>query len=83
MHESAVLLMDLQRDFLDFAAGRMPVDESGGQAALRVANDVLARRSLADALPILVLNQFPAGARIANFFRNGAAIAGSVGAELQ
>jgi nicotinamidase-related amidase len=80
--ESAVLLVDLQRDFLDRGAGRMPVDASGGQAVLRVANDVLAKRSLADALPILVVNQFPASARIANFFRKSAAIAGSAGAEL-
>ena len=82
MPKSAVLLMDLQRDFLDRAAGRMPVDESGAQAVLRVANDVLAKRSLADALFILVLNQFPAGSRVANFFRHGAAVAGSAGAEL-
>jgi nicotinamidase-related amidase len=82
MPESAVLLMDLQRDFLDGGAGRMPVDVQGAQAVLRVANDVLAKRSLADALTILVLNQFPASARIANFFRKGAAISGSAGAEL-
>lgn len=81
MPESAVLLMDLQRDFLDRAAGRMPVDESGAQAVLRVANDVLAKRTLAGALPILVMNQFPASSRIANFLRKGAAIAGSTGAE--
>ena len=82
MPESAILLMDLQRDFLDRAAGRMPVDESGAQAVLRVANDVLAKRTLAGALPILVINQFPASAAITNFFRKGAAIAGSPGAEL-
>jgi nicotinamidase-related amidase len=82
MPQSAVLLMDLQRDFLDRATGRMPVAESSAQAVLRVANDVLAKRILADALPILVVNQFPAGAPIANFFRRGAAIAGSIGAEL-
>ena len=39
------------------------------------------KRVLAEALPILVLNRFPATARIANFFRKGAAIAGSPGAE--
>jgi nicotinamidase-related amidase len=82
MPESAVLLMDLQRDFLDREAGRMPVDESGGQAVLRVANDVLAKRTLADALPVLVVNQFPASARMGNFCRHGAALAGSTGAEL-
>jgi nicotinamidase-related amidase len=74
--------MDLQRDFLDRGAGRMPVDASGAQAVLSVANEVLTKRSLADALPILVVNQFPASARIANFFRKSAAIAGSAGAEL-
>jgi nicotinamidase-related amidase len=82
MPKSAVLLMDLQRDFLDRVAGRMPVDAAGAQSVLCVANDVLAQRSLADALPILVLNQFPASSHIANFFRKGAAIAGSAGAEL-
>jgi nicotinamidase-related amidase len=82
MPESAVLLMDLQRDFLDREEGRMPVDERGAKAALRVANAVLSKRILANALPILVMNQFPATARVANFFRNGAAVSGTAGAEL-
>lgn len=82
MPESAILLMDLQRDFLDREAGRMPVDERGAKAALRVANEVLSKRVLAGALPILVTNQFPTSARIANFFRHGAAISGTAGAEL-
>lgn len=82
MPESAILLMDLQRDFLDREAGRMSVDERGAKAALRVANEVLAKRVLAGALPILVTNQFPASARVANFFRHGAAIKGTAGAEL-
>ncbi len=74
--------MDFQRDFLDREAGRMPVDERGAKAALRVANEVLSKRVLVGALPILVTNQFPASARVANFFRRGAAISGTVGAEL-
>jgi nicotinamidase-related amidase len=82
MPKTAILLMDLQRDFLDREAGRMPVDERGAKAALRVANAVLSKRVLADALPILVTNQFPASARVANFFRHGAAIGGTPGAEL-
>lgn len=81
MTKSAVLLLDLQRDFLDGKAGRMPVDAAGAEAALQAANAVLAKRALAEALPILVLNRFPPTARIANFFRKGAAIAGSPGAE--
>lgn len=82
MPETAILLMDLQRDFLDREAGRMPVDERGAKATLRVANEVLSRALLADALPILVTNKFPAAARVANFFRHGAAISGTAGAEL-
>lgn len=79
---SAVLLMDLQKDFLDVEEGRMPVDRQGAQAVLDTANEVLSKRVLAEALPILVMNQFPAAQRIANFFRKGAAIAGSAGSEL-
>lgn len=74
--------MDLQRDFLDCKGGRMPVDASGSEAVRQAANEVLSKRVLADALPIIVLNQFPPAARIANFFRRSAAIAGSAGAEL-
>lgn len=79
---TAVLLMDLQKDFLNGKGGRMPVDGLGADAVLQAANEVLSKRVLAEALPILVLNQFPATARIANFFRKGAAVAGSTGAEL-
>jgi nicotinamidase-related amidase len=82
MNKSAVLLMDLQKDFLDGQGGRTPVDGPGAEAVLRVANDVLAKRFLGDALPILVVNQFPNSDRIANFFRKRAAIAGTAGAEI-
>jgi len=82
MVKAAVLLMDLQRDFLNRDEGRMPVDGPGAEAVLRVANEVLSEKILDETLPILVLNQFPATARFANFFRNGAAVAGSAGAEL-
>lgn len=82
MPTSAVLLMDLQRDFLNREIGRMPVDEPGAEAVLHAANKVLSKSVLAGALPVLVTNQFPATARVGNFFRKGAAIAGSAGAEL-
>jgi nicotinamidase/pyrazinamidase len=78
---TAVLLVDLQRDFLDSKEGRMPVTEAGAMAVLEAANDVLAGRVLPRALRVLVLNQFPRTARVANFFRRSAAIAGSQGAE--
>jgi nicotinamidase-related amidase len=78
---TAVLLIDLQRDFLDSNVGRMPVTKMGAAAVLQAANEVLARRALPEALIVLVLNRFPPTARVANFFRRHAAIDGSLGAE--
>jgi maleamate amidohydrolase len=80
--DTAVLLMDLQKDFLDVEKGRLPIDRQSAQVVLKTANEILSKRVLAEALPILVMNQFPVTDRIANFFRKGSAIAGSVGAEL-
>jgi len=74
--------MDLQKDFLDSDGGRMPVDQAGAEAVLLVANGVLSHRILPEALPIVVLNHFPTSARVANYFRNGAAVTGSTGAEI-
>jgi nicotinamidase-related amidase len=82
LNQAAVLLMDMQRDFLGADGARMPVDAAGAAAVLRSANAVLARHALAFALPVLVVNQFPPSARLANFFRKGAAVAGTPGAEL-
>lgn len=82
MNQTAVLLMDLQRDFLGAQGARMPVDAAGAAAVLRTANAILSRQALASAIPVLIVNQFPASARIGNFFRKGAAIASTTGAEL-
>jgi nicotinamidase-related amidase len=81
MTQAAVLLMDLQRDFLDGKLGRLPVDEPGARAVIQVANEVLSGRILATGLPILVTNQYPANASLGNFFRHGAAVCGTTGAE--
>lgn len=80
--KSAVLLMDLQRDFLTADGARMPVGADGAETVLQMANAILSKKLVPEALPILIVNQFPASARIANFFRKSAAIAGSSGAEL-
>ena len=40
MSKSAVILIDLQVDFLDDARGRMPVDAAGALAVLRAAKPV-------------------------------------------
>lgn len=82
MARSAVLLMDLQRDFLGAEGGRMPVQAEGAIAVISAANAILSKEALPQALLILVLNQFPATDRIANFFRKGAAVAGTPGASL-
>jgi len=82
MPQSAVLLIDLQRDFLDSETGRMPVDRDAALAVLGEANEILAGRSIVTAVPILVVNQFSPSARIANIFRHGAAVRGTPGAEL-
>jgi nicotinamidase-related amidase len=74
--------MDLQRDFLAHDGGRMPVDPLGAAAVIDVANDVLAKRLLPGALPILMHSQFPNSDRIGNFFRHRAALAGSAGAAI-
>ena len=81
MTHSALLLMDLQTDFLA-PDGRMPVDQADVVRIVATANAVLAGRVLSDALAIMVLNQFPKSHRIGNFFRHGAAVAGSSGAQL-
>ena len=82
MNQTAVLLMDLQRDFLGSEGSRLPVDVEGAASILRTANAILAKRALESAIPLLIVNQFPASARVGNFFRKGAAIAGTPGAEL-
>jgi nicotinamidase-related amidase len=82
MSDTAVLLMDLQRDFLEQAGGRMPVDPGGAESVIEVANDILAGGRLAGALLVLVRTEFPRSDRLGNLFRHGAAIAGSPGASI-
>jgi nicotinamidase-related amidase len=79
---SAALLLDLQRDFLATGHARMPVGQEEARRVLAGANAVLDGVALKGALPILVVNQFPRSDRLGNFFRHGAAIAGTTGSEL-
>jgi nicotinamidase-related amidase len=80
--KSAVLLVDLQRDFLAGAGARMPVSEQDTEAILRCANQILAGQSLQGSLPIVVVNEFARDAIFLNILRRHAAIAGSHGADL-
>ncbi|MBV8656422.1 MAG: cysteine hydrolase [Burkholderiales bacterium] len=81
MH-TAVLLLDLQVDFLDSKQGRMPVGERDAARIIAIAAALLSGSALEGALPVLVVNAFPQSQHVANFFRNHAALAGSAGAEL-
>lgn len=79
---TAVLLIDLQVDFLDAEVGRMPVPAEQAQRVVRCANRVLAGELMPDALPVMIVNQFPRSAWLGNLVRRGAAIAGTPGARL-
>lgn len=79
---TAVLLMDLQRDFLADSGARMPVAPADAERVIAVANAVLDGRLLDGALPMVVANAFPPDDRIGNLVRRGAALAGSPGAQL-
>ncbi|WP_420475492.1 cysteine hydrolase family protein [Noviherbaspirillum sp. ST9] len=82
MTRSAILLMDLQHDFLGAPGGRMPVESDSVAPIIDTANAILGKAMLKDALPVMVVNRFPEADRIGNFFRRGAAVAGTQGAEL-
>lgn len=82
MARSAILLMDLQHDFLGAEGCRMPVEPGSVAPLIDTANAILDKAMLKDMLPILVVNRFPASDRIGNFFRRGAAVSGTRGAEL-
>ena len=82
MPHTAVLLLDLQVDFLDTQHGRMPVDSDGSRRVIAAANSILRGELLEGSLPVLVVNHFPPTATVANFFRHSAALEGSPGAAL-
>jgi nicotinamidase-related amidase len=82
LKQSAVLLMDLQHDFLCAENGRMPVDAQTADFVITVANAILLKETLVGVIPIMVVNHFPTNDRVANFFRKGAAVEGTPGAQL-
>jgi maleamate amidohydrolase len=81
MPRDAVVLIDLQRDFLE-TYGRMPVSEGIAKRLTQVANAVLSRNVLPDALPVLVASHFPPDDAIGNYFRKRAALKGTDGAQI-
>jgi nicotinamidase-related amidase len=79
--DAAVLVLDLQRDFLE-DAGRMPIARSQVTPLLAGANAVIDAAAARGTPVVYVLNEFPRSQFVLNFFRRGAAVAGTPGAEL-
>jgi len=76
-----VLALDLQRDFLE-DDGRMPIARAQVPGLLAVTNAVTAAAAEHGVKVIYISNEFPRSQCLANFFRRGAAIAGSPGGEI-
>ncbi|WP_308445835.1 cysteine hydrolase family protein [Chitinolyticbacter albus] len=79
---TAVLLMDLQVDFLDSMRGRMPVGDVGAERVIAAARRILGGQVLPAAIPVAIVNEFKASQKIGNFFRRGAAVIGAPGGEI-
>ena len=81
MPRSAVLMMDLQTDFLA-EGGAQPVISRDALRILETANAILDLKILVTTIPIFVVNQFPLSDRIGNFLRHSAAIVDTSGADI-
>jgi len=80
-HRTALLAMDLQRDFLS-PAGRLPIAERQIAGVLAAANLVL-ERCAADGVPVIYIRNAFRPLDPSNLLRNRAAIAGTPGAALE
>jgi nicotinamidase-related amidase len=80
MTDTALLVLDLQRDFLA-AKGRMPVGKGNAERVIASANRLLQHAESADWKIIVIKNEFHRSDWLGNLFRKGAAVEGSVGAE--
>ena len=81
MTTTALLVLDLQRDFLDGTA-RMPIARAQVAPLLSVTN-LLLDDAAARAMPVVyIVNAFPRSQHLLNFFRRGAAVVGTPGAEI-
>ncbi|MGO9950659.1 MAG: cysteine hydrolase [Dissulfurispiraceae bacterium] len=81
MENTGLLLIDLQRDFLQ-PAGRLPVGTRQAENVIECALRLISFAQTYDAKPIFVVNQFSASDRFRNIFRRHSAITGSSGAEI-
>jgi nicotinamidase-related amidase len=81
MSTRALLVLDLQRDFLE-EGGRMPIATSQMEPLLAVANAAIDHAAAQGVHVVYVLNEFPPSQRVLNFFRRGAAVLGMPGARI-
>jgi nicotinamidase-related amidase len=79
--KTAVLAMDLQRDFLE-EGGRMRIEAAQVDEVVRASNTVLAAARRRGLPVVYVGNEFPPTDVLANLARRGAAVQGSRGAEI-
>ena len=76
----ALLVMDMQRDFLE-PGGRMPVAANQVAALIEAVNHSIWAASQSDIIVYYILNEFPKRSWL-NIFRRYAAVRGSRGAQL-
>lgn len=81
MINTALLLLDLQRDFLE-ADGRLTVGKENAEPVIQSANRLLSHAQSAGWKLVFVKNEFRKRDWIGNFFRNHAAIEGAAGAQI-
>jgi nicotinamidase-related amidase len=79
--ETALLLIDLQNDFLS-SAGRMPVGAANAEMVIAAANQLIDFNRKRHWLIVDVLSQFKKSDIIGNFIRKNAAVEGSEGSEV-
>lgn len=81
MNDTALLLLDLQRDFLEMS-GRMPISAGNADIVISSANRLVRHAERAGWKQIFIKNEFLKSDWIGNLFRKRAAIKGSLGAEI-
>ncbi len=77
----AFLIMDVQKDFMT-ADGKLPVDSQQAQSVLKTINRTVEAVDVSTVEIVYIGNEFSPSDRIANWFRNYAALKGEEGSKL-